>query len=175
MQQKLSNIDFRKEEGLTKIVVEYSEPFARKVHYPSDRGTSEMLDKIREIEGNILAENYTLKEQSFISGNIGTVNHIYRIKKDYTTKRFAVSERFSDYYGYGGFGCVFDIENLENEKLLHANFPVILPDKKYSLTYMYLANKRKKINICLLTPEVAGNMINEFLSVSPQQVAAKVC
>lgn len=175
--QELVNVDFRKEGRLTKLVFEYSEPFGKKVFYPSSKGDSEMLDKIREIEGNILKEGFILKKKSF---SYPEHDYDFNIEKYYTTKRFKIYERSHESIidGCAFSGCGFDMQNLESGNLLHANFAVVYPDKKYFVDnpYLYLNREPFSENIHLpFNAEVAGDIINKVLSINPQQIAAKVC
>lgn len=175
MQQELSNVDFRKEGGLAKYAFEYSNPFARKIYYPSDRFDSQLLGKVLEIKNDILKEGFTLEKESFRSPDFECD---YYLERHYNAKRFKVYESFSDCNidGHIFVGCTFDMQNLESKNMLHANFPVIHPNKKYSIDnfYIYLTNKGKNFRLPF-NPEVAGNIINELLSITPQQIAAKVC
>lgn len=174
---ELSNVEFVKEGGLTKVLFEYSEPFARKVYYPSDRGTSEMLDKIREVENNILKEGFTLKKKSF---SYPEHDYDFNIEKYYTTKRFKICERSHESIidSCAFVGCSFDMQNMESKNLLHINFAVVHPDKKYFVDnpYLYLDSEPFSENIHLpFNPKVAGDIINELLSITPQQAVSKVC
>lgn len=165
---ELTNVDFRKEGGLTKIVFEYSEPFARKVYYSSSKGDSEMLDKTREIESNILKEGFALKKKSF---SYPEHEYDFNIEKYYATKRFKIYERSHESIidGCAFVGCSFDMQNLESKNSLHINFAVVHPDKKYFVDnpYLYLNREPFSENIHLpFNAEVAGNIINEVLFIS---------
>lgn len=159
---ELSKVDFVKEGGLTKILFEYSEPFARKTYYPLDEYNCKLLDIVLEVKDIFNKYPEIEKGENRLLGLI--------FKEQYNRYNYTEGSQISEYFSYSPdtMECIFDLKNLINKNKIYACFSVVPPHKNYSGVVALYIDERYTLDYMIEMEYLEELIETDIISTSPK-------